>query len=67
MFEPAGLIAINLDEGDELKWITMTTGENEILISTAQGQAIRFHERDATTNGSSHRGVRGIRLRQEIK
>src|SRR3990167_8467265 len=41
-----GLIAINLDEGDELRWIRMTTGDDEIVISTSLGQAIRFHEKD---------------------
>ncbi|HET8992017.1 MAG TPA: DNA gyrase subunit A [Candidatus Saccharimonadales bacterium] len=60
----SGLIAINLDDGDELKWIRMTSGNNEVLISTAQGQAIRFHERDARPMGRVSRGVRGIRLRQ---
>jgi DNA gyrase subunit A len=59
----SGLIAINLDEGDELKWIRMTNGDNEVLISTSQGQAIRFHERDARPMGRVSRGVRGIRLR----
>jgi len=59
----SGLIAINLDDGDELKWIRMTTGDNEVVISTAQGQAIRFHERDARPMGRVARGVRGIRLR----
>ncbi len=59
----SGLIAINLDEGDELKWIRMTSGENEINISTAQGQAIRFHEKDVRPMGRASRGVRGIRLR----
>jgi DNA gyrase subunit A len=58
-----GLIAINLDEGDELKWIRMTTGDNEVVISTQQGQAIRFHEKDARPMGRVSRGVRGIRLR----
>ncbi len=58
-----GLIAINLDEGDELKWIRMTTGDNEVVISTAQGQAIRFHEKGARPMGRVARGVRGIRLR----
>lgn len=58
-----GLIAINLDEGDELKWIRMTTGNNEVIISTQQGQAIRFHEKDARPMGRVSRGVRGIRLR----
>ena len=60
----SGLIAINLDDGDELKWIRMTSGDNEVLISTAQGQAIRFHEKDARPMGRVSRGVRGIRLRQ---
>ncbi len=59
----SGLIAINLDQGDELKWIRMTTGDDEVIISTAQGQAIRFHERDARPMGRVSRGVRGIRLR----
>lgn len=61
----SGLIAINLDAGDELKWIRMTTGENEVVISTSQGQAIRFHERDARPMGRVSRGVRGIRLRKD--
>ena len=60
-----GLIAINLDEGDELKWIRMTTGDNEVIISTSQGQAIRFHERDSRPMGRVSRGVRGIRLRAD--
>jgi DNA gyrase subunit A len=59
----SGLIAINLDQGDELKWIRMTRGDDEIIISTAQGQAIRFHETDVRPMGRVSRGVRGIRLR----
>jgi DNA gyrase subunit A len=61
----SGLIAINLDDGDELKWIRMTSGDNEVVISTAQGQAIRFHEKDARPMGRVSRGVRGIRLRSD--
>ena len=61
----SGLIAINLDEGDELKWIRMTNGDNEVVISTSQGQAIRFHEKDARPMGRVSRGVRGIRLRSD--
>lgn len=60
----SGLIAINLDKGDELKWIRMTSGEDEVVISTSQGQAIRFHEKGARPMGRVARGVRGIRLRQ---
>jgi DNA gyrase subunit A len=61
----SGLIAINLDDGDELKWIRMTSGDNEVVISTSQGQAIRFHEKDARPMGRVSRGVRGIRLRAD--
>jgi DNA gyrase subunit A len=61
----SGLIAINLDEGDELKWIRMTSGDNEVVISTSNGQAIRFHEKDARPMGRVSRGVRGIRLRSD--
>jgi DNA gyrase subunit A len=59
----SGLISINLDDGDELKWIRMTNGDNEVVISTSQGQAIRFHEKDVRPMGRVSRGVRGIRLR----
>src|SRR6185312_9544719 len=59
----SGLIAINLDSGDELKWIRMTGGDDEVVISTSQGQAIRFHEKGARPMGRVARGVRGIRLR----
>lgn len=59
----SGLITINLDDGDELKWIRVTDGDNEVVISTSQGQAIRFHEKDVRSMGRSARGVRGIRLR----
>lgn len=59
----SGLITINLDDGDELKWIRMTSGDDEVVISTSQGQAIRFHERDVRPMGRVARGVRGIRLR----
>lgn len=61
----SGLIAINLDQGDELKWIRTTGGDNEVVISTSQGQAIRFHERGARPMGRVSRGVRGIRLRAD--
>lgn len=58
-----GLIAIKLDEGDELKWIQKTTGEHDVIISTSAGQAIRFSEKDARPMGRAARGVRGVRLR----
>lgn len=59
----SGLIAIKIDEGDDLKWIRPTTGDNEVVISTSLGQAIRFHENDVRAMGRTARGVRGIRLR----
>lgn len=59
----SGLIAIKLDDQDELRWIKMSSGQDEVVISTAQGQAIRFSEKDARSMGRSARGVRGIRLR----
>lgn len=58
-----GLIAIKLDDGDELRWIKKTTGQNDIIISTSAGQAVRFNESDARPMGRSARGVRGARLR----
>ncbi len=58
-----GLIAINLDDGDKLRWVKQTNGDNEIVISTSQGQAIRFGEADVRPMGRVSRGVRGIRLR----
>jgi len=59
----SGLIAIKLDDGDELRWIHLSSGNDEIIISTSFGQAIRFSEKDARSMGRSARGVRGIRLR----
>lgn len=58
-----GLIAIKLDDGDELRWIKKTTGDNDVIISTSAGQAIRFGETDARPMGRAARGVRGVRLR----
>ena len=58
-----GLIAIKLDDGDELRWIKKTNGQNDVIISTSAGQAVRFNESDARPMGRSARGVRGVRLR----
>ena len=58
-----GLVAIKLDDGDELKWVQGTTGENDVVISTSAGQAIRFNEKDVRAMGRAARGVRGARLR----
>lgn len=58
-----GLIAIKLDDDDELCWIQKTSGNDSILISTSAGQAIRFDEKDVRSMGRTARGVRGVRLR----
>lgn len=58
-----GLIAIKLDDGDELRWIKKTDGESDVIVSTSAGQAVRFNEKDVRPMGRSARGVRGARLR----
>jgi len=58
-----GLIAIKLDDGDELRWVKETTGEQDIVISTSAGQATRFNEKEVRVMGRSAMGVRGMRLR----
>jgi len=60
----AGIIAIDIDEGDQLIDVQITTGEDNILLATAQGKAIRFPEKDVRSMGRSARGVVGIRLEQ---
>src|SRR5229473_1285941 len=57
-----GLIAINLQEGDELNWVTPTTGSDDILIATALGKAIRFSEKEVRAMGRDTQGVIGIKL-----
>ncbi len=58
-----GLIAIKLDNGDELRWVKETTGDHDIVISTSAGQATRFNEKEVRVMGRSAMGVRGMRLR----
>ena len=58
-----GKIALSLDEGDELLFVTRTHGENELLIATKSGLAIRFDEHNVRAMGRTARGVRGIALR----
>ena len=59
---PGGIIAISLENGDEVIGVRLTHAEQEILLSTRQGQAIRFSERDVRPMGRSTRGVKGISL-----
>jgi len=62
---PSGLIAVNLDEGDELRWARLTDGDDEIIIVTRQGQALRYHETEVRAMGRQAAGVRAIRLRPD--
>ena len=58
----SGLIAIGLETGDELAWVRMTNGDEDVMLITEQGQAIRFKETDARAMGRPAAGVIGIRL-----
>lgn len=57
-----GLIAIGLDEGDELAWVRQTDGTSELIIATKNGMAIRFDEQDARPLSRTARGVKAITL-----
>jgi DNA gyrase subunit A len=56
-----GMIAIKLEKGDELVWSNFTTGQNDILIITKQGKAIKFKEEEVRHTGRDTMGVRGIK------
>lgn len=60
-----GIIAINLDEGDELIGTKITDGSKDVMLFTNTGQVNRFDENDVRTVGRTARGVRGIRLEEE--
>ena len=52
-----------MDDGDELVFVKHTTGENDVILATREGKAVRFKETDARVMGRAARGVRGIKLR----
>ncbi len=58
-----GVIAINLDEDDELAWVKLTYGDDDLLVATRNGFSIRFNENDARPIGRTARGVKAIELR----
>ncbi len=58
----SGIIAINLDEGDELRWVKLTDGEQNLMVATRKGMSICFKENDARAIGRTARGVRAITL-----
>ncbi len=58
----SGIIAINLDEGDELRWVRLTDGEQKLMVATRDGMSICFKEDDARCIGRTARGVKAITL-----
>src|SRR6266545_247598 len=60
---PSGLIAMSLDEGDYLGWARLTSGKDEVIFVTENGQALRFSEEKVRAMGRQAAGVRGIRLK----
>lgn len=59
----SGLIAITLEKGDTLGWVAPTTGSDEVVLTTNDGQAIRFKESDVRPMGRNAAGVRGMKLK----
>jgi len=60
---PSGLIAISLEDKDQLYWVRLTSGKNEIIMVTRQGQALRIDESDIRSMGRQAAGVTGIKLK----
>ncbi len=58
----SGLIAIKLYEGDSLNWVRLTSGNDEILLVTSEGNSIRFKEKDVRSMGRNASGVTGVKL-----
>ncbi len=59
-----GLIALDLNEGDELAWVKMTDGNDDVIIATRLGMAIRFNENDVRPMGRQARGVKALKLKE---
>ncbi len=59
-----GVIAINLDGDDELAWVRLTDGDDDLLVATRNGMSVRFNENDARPIGRTARGVKAITLRE---
>ncbi len=60
----SGIIAINLDDDDELAWVRLTDGNDDILVATRGGMSIRFNENDCRPIGRTARGVKAIELKE---
>ncbi len=59
-----GLIALELNEGDELAWVRMTDGNDQVIVATKKGVAIRFNETDVRAMGRQARGVKALSLKE---
>ena len=59
-----GLIALELNEGDELAWVRMTDGNQQVIVATKKGVAIRFNETDVREMGRQARGVKPLKLKE---
>lgn len=59
-----GLIALDLNEGDQLAWVRMTDGNQQVLIATKKGMAIRFDENDVRAMGRQAKGVKALKLKE---
>ncbi len=60
-----GIIAMKLKKGDALKWAKLTTGNDQVILATRQGQSIRFDEKQARPMGRTAAGVRAIKLKKQ--
>ena len=61
---PSGLIAIGLERGDELGWVGLTSGKEDLILVTTRGQALRFNEQSIRPMGRPASGMNGIHLSQ---
>ncbi len=64
-FKNRPIVAINLDKGDSLRWVTKTNGKQDIMLVTSDGMVIRFDEDQARPLGRASRGVKGIRIKAQ--
>ena len=64
---PSGLIAMGLEEGDQLGWVRLTSGKDDVILVTARGQALRISEKTIRSMGRQGSGVAGIKLKKGDK
>ena len=64
-FKNRPIIAINLDDGDSLRWVERTTGKQDVVLITSAGMVIRFNEVQVRTMGRASRGVKGIKVKAQ--